>query len=112
MSTTRLNAYHIMWLFVFFDLPTETERDRKNYTRFRKGLLQDGFTMYQYSVYARHCASGENADVHTKRVQKMLPPKGQVSILRITDKQFGMIENYWGREESPPPPQPQQLEIF
>jgi len=101
-----------MWLFVFFDLPTKTEKERKIYTRFRKGLMQDGFTMYQYSVYARHCASGENADVHTKRVETILPPKGQVSILRITDKQFGLIKNFWGKEREESPPTPQQLEMF
>ncbi|MEK7263703.1 MAG: CRISPR-associated endonuclease Cas2 [Bacteroidota bacterium] len=112
MTTLRLNAYRIMWLFVFFDLPTNTERDRKNYTRFRKGLQKDGFTMHQYSVYIRHCASGENAEVHIKRVEKMLPPKGLVSIVKITDKQFGMIKNFWGKEQEAAKPPPPQLEMF
>ena len=101
-----------MWLFVFFDLPTETKKDRKNYTIFRKKLQQDGFTMMQYSVYVRHCPSKETADVHVKRVKVMLPPKGQVSIAMITDKQYGGIVNFWGKGEKPLPPTPQQLEIF
>src|SRR2546430_13570223 len=42
--------------------------------RFRKGLLKDGFMMLQYSVYARHCASEENAHVHIQRVERMVPP--------------------------------------
>ena len=109
---TRLNAYRIMWLFVFFDLPTETAKDRKAAARFRKDIMKDGFTMMQFSVYRRHCPSGENADVHLKRVQKHLPEKGQVSILRITDKQYGDIVNYWGIRESPLAPGPQQLELF
>src|SRR5690606_32979137 len=108
----ELNAYRIMWLFVFFDLPTDTATDRKNAAGFRKNLLKDGFTMMQYSVYIRHCASGESADVHEKRVHRLLPPLGKVSVLRITDKQFGNIMNFWGRQEVPKEPQPTQLELF
>ena len=51
MSENRLNAYHVMWLFVMFDLPTVTKKDKKEAARFRKELEKDGFTMYQYSVY-------------------------------------------------------------
>jgi len=109
---TRLNAYHIMWLFVFFDLPTEKKTDRKNYARFRKGIQKDGFAMMQYSVYTRHCASKESANVHIKRVKSILPPKGQISILQITDKQYGNIINCWGIKSKPLPLAPNQLELF
>ena len=88
-----------MWLFVFFDLPTETKADRQAYADFRKRLQGDGFTMRQYSVYVRHCPSSENADVHTKRVQALLPETGQVSILRVTDKQFGNMQNFIGKKK-------------
>jgi len=49
-----------MWLFVFFDLPTDTKTDRKNAARFRKGLLKDGFEMMQFSVYAIDINKGAN----------------------------------------------------
>lgn len=101
-----------MWLFVFFDLPTDTKTDRKNASKFRKNLLRDGFTMMQYSVYSRHCASYESADVHEKRIKNLLPPFGKVSILRITDKQYGMMANFWGKAQKPKDPLPQQLELF
>lgn len=107
-----LNGYRIMWLFVFFDLPTETKKDRKNASKFRNALLKDGFSMMQFSVYIRHCASSESADVHERRVNNLLPPLGKVSILRITDKQFGNIQNFWGKAEVPKTPQPTQLELF
>ncbi|MCK6614916.1 MAG: CRISPR-associated endonuclease Cas2 [Ignavibacteriaceae bacterium] len=94
-----LSGYRVMWLFVLFDLPTETKADRKIYTEFRKRLLKDGFHMYQFSIYCRHCASRENRDVHLKRVKRFLPPKGHIGILSITDKQFGMIELYYGRKQ-------------
>lgn len=108
----ELNRYRIMWLFVFFDLPTDTSKDRKNAAAFRKNLLKDGFDMMQYSVYTRHCASSESADVHERRIHLLLPPFGKVSVLRITDKQFGNILNFWGKVEVPKVPPPMQLELF
>lgn len=101
-----------MWLIVFFDLPTETDKARRAYTLFRKRIMKDGFTMMQFSVYTRHCASRENAEVHRKRVQNSLPDDGLVSILSITDKQFGEIKNFWGKKREKAPPQPSQLELF
>ena len=77
-----------MWIIVFFDLPTDTKRARKQYTRFRKDLLEDGFAMMQYSVYYRHCASKENTEVHLKRVRTSVPPDGEVRVVQFTDKQF------------------------
>lgn len=101
-----------MWVLVMFDLPTETKTDRKNYAKFRKLMLADGFQMFQFSMYIRHCPSRENADVHQKRVRKILPPKGHVGIMTITDKQFGMMEVFHGIEPAAPPPTAQQLEMF
>ncbi|MFV0266293.1 MAG: CRISPR-associated endonuclease Cas2 [Draconibacterium sp.] len=112
MELTRLNAYHIMWLFVFFDLPVTTKKERKQAARFRKDLMQDGFSMMQFSVYNRHCASKESAEVHINRVKGFIPEKGQVSILTVTDKQYGNIMNVWGKKSSPLPEGPKQLEMF
>ena len=83
MSFYRINAYHVMWLFVFFDLPVLTKQQRKQATQFRKALEKDGFSMMQFSVYVRHCPSKENVEVHMKRVRLALPTAGQVSILAI-----------------------------
>jgi CRISPR-associated protein Cas2 len=101
-----------MWVLVFFDLPTETKTDRKIYSTFRKKLLKDGYSMFQYSIYVRHCPSMENATVHKQRVKKNLPDKGNIGILTITDKQFGMMELFYGRDITPLPRVPQQLELF
>ena len=65
----RLSEYRIMWILVFFDLPTETKKEKKAYVQFRQTLQRDGFTMFQFSIYVRHCASSENAAVHIKRVK-------------------------------------------
>lgn len=111
-SNERLNQYTILWVFVLFDLPTETKKDRKQYALFRKNLIKDGFTMMQFSIYVRHCNSRENAEVHIKRVKSFLAPKGEIIILTLTDKQFGMMEFYRNREPDAKPATPQQLELF
>lgn len=108
----RLNAYRVMWILVLFDLPTETKKDRKVYAKFRKEIMADGFNMFQFSIYLRHCPSRENADVHIKRVKKILPVKGHIGIMCITDKQFGMMELYRGKELANAPEPVQQLELF
>ena len=112
MSIERFNQYRIMWVLVLFDLPTETKKERKAAADFRKQILKDGFTMFQFSIYLRHCPSRENADVHIKRVKSILPQHGQVGILCITDKQFGEMELFIGKMEEKKPEIGQQLELF
>lgn len=112
ISQTALSGYTIMWLYVMFDLPTNTKKQRDAATHFRKALLKDGFGMMQYSVYTRHCASGESAAVHINRVKNIVPAEGIVSILKVTDKQFGETIQFIGRKAKPPPATPQQLEFF
>jgi len=108
----RLNQYRVMWVMVLFDLPTETKKDRRNASLFRKRLIKDGFSMFQFSIYLRHCSSRENADVHIKRVKLSLPPLGHVGVMTITDKQFGMMELFYGVKEVDKPGMTQQLELF
>ena len=102
-----------MWVLVLFDLPTETKKDKKAYAEFRKNLKRDGFTMFQFSIYVRHCASIENANVHIKRVKSFIPSFGHIGIMCITDKQFGEIEIFYGKKKNVVPNAPgQQLELF
>ena len=109
---SRFSQYRIMWVMVFFDLPTETKKERKEYTIFRDKLIKDGFTMFQFSIYLRHCASRENAEVHIKRVKSFLPPNGHVGILCITDKQFGNMELFCNKKKDKLQTPYQQLELF
>jgi CRISPR-associated protein Cas2 len=112
MSADRYNAYRVMWVLVFFDLPTETKKERKAASLFRKKLIADGFTMFQFSIYLRHCPSRENAGVHNRRVKRSLPKHGKVCILEITDKQFGNMELFHGVKPVDLPQPTQQLELF
>ena len=58
------------------------------------------------------CASRENADVHIKRVKKILPEKGHIGLMCITDKQFGMMEIFHGHKTVTANAPVQQLEMF
>ena len=111
-SFNRLSEYRIMWILVFFDLPTETKKEKKAYVDFRKSLQKDGFTMFQFSIYVRHCAGMGNAEVHILRVRAFLPKLGKVGILCITDKQFANIQLFYGEKPKPPNAPGQQLELF
>lgn len=101
-----------MWVLVLFDLPTETDSEKRSYVKFRNGLLKDGFEMFQFSIYLRHCFSKEIAAVHLNRVKRLLPAKGKIGILTITDRQFGLMEIFDGRDKEDTKPPPQQLEFF
>ena len=111
-SSIALSQYTLMWLYCFFDLPVETKAQRKTAARFRKDLLKDGFTMMQFSVYIRHCASSESGTVHINRVKEIIPEEGLVSIIKVTDKQFGESINFVGCKREPPPETYRQLEFF
>lgn len=112
ISYSRISSYQIMWILVMFDLPTETAFQRRQFGLFRKFLKKDGFTMFQFSIYVRNCASRENAKVHIERVKKNLPPEGKICIITITERQFNEILLFEGVKKTPPKPDAIQLELF
>ena len=107
-----VSRYIPMWIYVMFDLPTNTKEQRKAASDFRKDLIRDGFSMMQYSVYIRNCASNENAAVHINRIKKISPEEGIVSVLKVTDRQFSDTMTFVGAKAEPPPSVPLQLELF
>ena len=108
----EISGYRFMWVIAVFDLPTDTPKARREYTQFRKLLLKNGFRRMQYSVYSRHCASQENADVHVQRIERAIPPDGEVRIITITDKQFERMRIFVGKMRKAPEKGPRQLEFF
>ena len=106
------SQYRRVWVVVMFDLPTVTAAEKARYRAFRSSLLNDGFTMMQYSVYIRHCPSEENAEVHFRRIKEAVPVEGQVRILYITDKQFARMKIFFGKIEREPEGAPEQLLLF
>ncbi len=77
------------WLLVMFDLPTDTKSQRREAARFRNALLDLGYLMLQYSVYARCAVSMETKKAHLVRLQKIAPNTGNIQCIFITDTQWG-----------------------
>ncbi len=107
-----LSGYRIMWLFVMFDLPTGSRKERKQASGFRNHLLDLGFEMSQFSVYMKYCMSAEKAESISKKVTLKVPSGGKVDIVSITDRQFANIIRFEANEQLNMPKQPQQLQIF
>ena len=112
MKGLLLSAYRSLWLIAMFDLPVETMENRRDYTRFRKALLKDGFMMLQFSVYARFIPSEEAAEVHRRTIKACIPPLGQVRLLAITDHQFAKMEVFYGKKPRSPEEIPEQILLF
>jgi len=93
-------SYRFMRMLIFFDLPTETTDDRRNYRKFRKGLIKNGFIMMQESVYCKLLLNASAEQSVRDAVRKIRPPKGIVQILTITEKQFSKIEFLTGEFHS------------
>ncbi len=89
-----------MRVLVFFDLPTETNEDRKNYRHFRKFLLNNGFFMLQESVYCRMVLNQSVEKSVRALMRKNKPPKGNVQVISITEKQFNAMEFISGEYDS------------
>lgn len=77
-----------MRLIVMFDLPVETSKEKREYRKFKEGLLQEGFVMIQYSVYSRVCVNKAAANNLEKRLLKVLPSNGLVQTFMMTEKQY------------------------
>ena len=91
--------YKFMRLMVFFDLPMLTDKDRREYNRFHKYLLKNGFIMMQKSVYTKLVMNNVTSAVVKQRVRDNVPKDGIVELLEITENQFSKIEYLVGEEQ-------------
>ena len=85
-------SYRFMRILVMFDLPTETSEERRDYRKFRKNLIKNGFIMMQESVYVKLVMNHGSADLVVKNIRRFCPGKGLVQILQVTEKQFSKME--------------------
>ena len=93
-------SYRFMRVMLFFDLPTITSADRRNYTQFRKHLLKSGFMMLQESVYCKLALNQTVTDGIVKSIRNNKPPAGVVQVICITEKQFEKMEFIVGEHKS------------
>ncbi len=107
------NPYRWMWMLVFYDLPVDNADNRRAAVKFH-GLLEDqGFERMQFSVYRRFCGSTERVDTFRRRIESNLPKGGNVRLLVITDRQFGLMRIYEGNKKyREPRTRPAQYEMF
>lgn len=80
-----------MRIMVFFDLPVTTKKDRRAYTVFRRELIRLGFTMMQFSVYSRTVKNQDDAAKFEGLVEKIVPSRGAVRMMAVTEKQYASI---------------------
>lgn len=89
-----------MRVIVFFDLPTETSADRRNYRQFRKFLIKNGFMMLQESVYAKLALNSTQVSQIMNDVKQAKPENGSIMVLSVTEKQFAKMEMICGKSNS------------
>jgi CRISPR-associated protein Cas2 len=102
------------WLIVAFDLPVGTKAQRKRATDFREWLKDDGFTMVQFSVYARPCVTFARQETHLDRVKKTLPPEGSVRAIFVTRAQWerSFVLHGSPATEADPEDLPEQIQLW
>src|SRR5690554_5022545 len=87
-----------MRLLLFFDLPVISDSEKKQYRKFRDFLLDDGFIMIQYSVYVRICRNQDDLNKHINRIKIIVPTKGNIRILQVTDTQYQKMQLLRGKK--------------
>lgn len=101
-----------MRVMVFFDLPVETKEDIRQYTKFRKYLIGQGFIMMQKSVYSKITLNGVASNAVIANLRKNLPKMGIVQTLIVTEKQFQSIEYMVGESQKETVDTQQRLLVF
>jgi CRISPR-associated protein Cas2 len=89
-----------MRTMVFFDLPNIYSKDKKNYLKFRKFLINEGFIMMQESVYSKIVLNSQQSQLLMNRIKRNAPKKGFIQVLTITERQYAHIENIIGENPS------------
>jgi CRISPR-associated protein Cas2 len=111
-DTSFLSGYKLMWIFVMFDLPVSSKKEMRDATKFREFLLDEGFEMSQFSVYARFCNGKDSFDAHLGRIERNLPEKGDIHVLTFTDRQYENIIRFSSQRRKRPRKNPDQLVLF
>lgn len=102
------------WLLVTFDLPVKTQQERRRYTKFRDFLLEDGYQMIQFSVYARPCVTFARQMTHISRLKAHIPEDGHVRAMYMTKAQWEKAFIICGSPAKPQEPEnlPEQFLLW
>ncbi len=111
-DSAHLSGYRLVWIFVMFDLPVGTKKEMRDATKFREFLLDEGFEMSQFSVYARFCNGKDVFERNLRRIETNLPEKGEVHVLTFTDRQYEAVVRFSSQRRQKSRKNPDQLAMF
>lgn len=109
---SQLSGYQLMWILVTFDLPVETRKQRAAATKFRLFLLDLGFEMSQLSNYLRFCNGKEQFETQLRKIERNLPPSGEVYVFQFTDRQYENIVRFSDQRRRRRQKNPDQMALF
>lgn len=101
-----------MWHLVIFDLPVGTKPQRREATRFRKLLVDLGWTMEQFSVYVRYAPTGMSVVPEVSRMRSLVPAQGKVEIISVSDRQWSKAIRFFNSSPEEPPDPPSLVTLF
>lgn len=90
-------SYRYMRILLFFDLPVTTTENRREYSKFRRFLIKNGFIMMQESVYVKMALNQTIVNSVVNNIKNNKPPDGVVQVIIITEKQFEKMEFITGQ---------------
>ena len=114
MKISRVkNGWRIVWLLAVYDCPMTEREERRDYTVFRKKLLQENFLQLQYSLYVKHYATYAQATAVIERIKPNVPEGASLAFFFVTDKQWSMTQEYFGpKKTKKKPDQYEQISLF
>jgi len=117
VNAEKKSPFRMGWVLAMFDLPVMTRAERRAATQFRNDLLENGYLMIQFSVYARPCVTFEQMELHVARIKDCIPTAGNVRLMFMTDEQWKKShtvigENYRDDNRAKDPTIPKQVEFW
>lgn len=83
-----MSVYKYMRIIVMYDVPNNSSEENKEYTKFRKLLIKNGYSMMQFSIYIKCLNVKTKFESEVKKISKFIPSQGNIRVLAITEKQF------------------------
>lgn len=83
-----MSDFRNMRLLLLFDLPSVEDYEKKEYTKFRKTLIRNGYVMMQFSVYTKCVNVQTKVEQELNKLNKDIPTNGNIRIIAITEHQY------------------------
>lgn len=87
-----------MRLFLFFDLPSKEDYEKKDYRIFHNALVRNGYIMMQFSVYVKATNSFSKIKREIDKLRKYIPKSGNIRIISVTETQYANMEIILGHK--------------